>query len=77
MGCEPQGLARGGLRNAVDLEENAAGADRKHIMIDASLSAAHSHFGRALRNGLVGKNPDPEASGSFQGPGDRLYRGLK
>src|SRR6185369_9843274 len=51
---------------AVGFENDAAGSDREHVMVDAAFAAAHGHFGWAHRNRLVREDADPEAAFALQ-----------
>src|SRR3954469_7930877 len=61
-GPEAQGLAGDVLRNAVDLEHDAARGDAGGPELGRALAFAHAHLGRLLRHRHVREHPDPDAA---------------
>src|SRR4029077_11248087 len=67
----------GGLhRDAVDLENHAAGLDPRHPQFRRTLAGAHADFGGLLRHRQVRKHADPDAAGALHVTGQRAARGF-
>src|SRR6516165_3669466 len=75
-GGQREGLARHRLRNAVDLEHDAAGMHAGDPELGRALAAAHAHLGRLGRDRHVREDPDPDAAQALQMARDRTPRGL-
>src|SRR2546428_5974816 len=58
VGRQLEGTFRHLRRDATHLEEDAARLDDRHPAFGRALAAAHSGFGRLLRDLLIGKDPD-------------------
>src|SRR3712207_6677071 len=61
-GAETQRLAGDVLRNAVDLEHDAAGSDASGPELRRALALAHADLGRLLRHRHVREDADPDAA---------------
>ena len=55
----PQGLARIGFRNALDLKEHTARLHHRNPILGRALAGAHSGLGRLFGDRLVRENLDP------------------
>src|SRR3569623_854909 len=72
--CERQRFLGGRLRNAIDLEQDAAGLDAHDPKLGRALAFAHAHFDRLLRHRHVGEHADPDAAGALHEAGERAAR---
>src|SRR5260221_8376489 len=63
-------------RDAIDLENHAAGFDPRHPQFRRALARAHAHFGGLLRHRHVREDPDPDAAGALHVTGQRTTRSL-
>src|ERR1041384_1139870 len=67
----------GGLhRDAVDLENHAAGLDPRHPQFRRTLAGAHAHLGWLLRHRHVREDADPDAAGALHVARDGAAGGL-
>src|ERR1700709_2908425 len=67
---------RGLHRDAVDLENHAAGLSPRHPQFRRTLAGTHADFGGLLRHRQVRENPDPDAAGALHVTGERAARGF-
>src|SRR5471030_1902101 len=63
-------------RNAVDLEQDAAGLDAADPIFGRALAFAHADFDRLLRHRHVRENADPHPARPLHEAGERAARGL-
>ena len=59
MGRQAHGLLRGGERDAVSLEEDAAGSHRSDESLRIALTLTHTGIERLLGERLDREDPDP------------------
>src|SRR5690606_4194393 len=69
-------LARGGLVDALDLVDHAAGLDLRDPVLDVALARAHADFDRLLGDRLVREHADPHLAATLDVATDRTARGL-
>src|SRR5690606_37808649 len=64
------------LADALDLVENAPGADYRHPELGRALALTHAGLGGLLADGLVREDPDVELPTALDGTVDGDTRGL-
>src|SRR5262245_1628703 len=62
VGRQPQRLARLGLRDPLNLEQDPPGLDHGHPELGRAHALAHARLLRLLGHRLVGEQPDPDAA---------------
>src|SRR5215218_813100 len=75
-GGERERFFRGLHRDAVDLENHAAGLDPGHPQFRRTLAGAHADFGGLLRHRHVREDADPDAAGALHVTGERAAGGF-
>src|SRR5512134_1246037 len=73
---EGKRLARQNFIDAVQFIDDIAGPHFRDPVLRVALAVAHADLGRLLRDRLVGKDPDPDATATLDVAADRAPRGL-